>query len=181
MSHSPPFHDVVDSRPHKRRRFSPHEVDDVGFDARSMTEDERDLGMRQLISEEIDLEISIRQRLLSTIDSRITWALVLQEALTQDLLTPAPDVTPDDFQEAALDALNAAEVSCAFLFDREESMHNETEPPSRSFSPVTTTQRERIPPKVRPTRTTTTKHHLQKKLLYIRLPPTQMAVDGQDS
>jgi hypothetical protein len=135
--------------------------------------------MRQLISEEIDLEIAIRQRILSSIDSRITWALMLQEALTRDLSTPAPEVVPDDFQEAALDALNAAEVSCAFLFDQEESIYNETEPSSRSFSPVTTAPRERIPPKIRPTRTTTAKHHPQKKLLYIRLPPTQITVDEQ--
>lgn len=135
--------------------------------------------MRQLIAEEIDLEIAIQQRILGTIDSRITWALMLHEALTRDLSTPVPDVAPDDFQEAALDALNAIEAPCAFLFDQEESTYIETEPPSRSFSPVATTQRERIPPKVRPTRATTTKHHPQKKLLYIRLPPTGIAVDEQ--
>jgi len=135
--------------------------------------------MRQLIAEEIDLEIAIRQRFLSTIDSRLTWALLLYEALARDLSTPAPDIAPDDFQEAALDALNAAEVSSAFLFDQDEFMYNETEPPSRSFSPVATIQRERIPPKVRPTRTTTAKPHLQKRLLYIRLPPTEIAVDEQ--
>ena len=135
--------------------------------------------MRQIIAEEIGLEIAIRQRLLSTIDSRISWALMLQEALTQDLSTPAPDTTPDDFQEAALDALNAAEVPCAFLFDRDESIYDETEPPSRSFSPVAITPRERIPPKIRPTRTTTAKNHPQKKLLYIRLSPTQTADDEQ--
>ncbi|KAG1735195.1 hypothetical protein EDB19DRAFT_1638531 [Suillus lakei] len=136
--------------------------------------------MRQLIAEEIDLEIAIRQRLLSTIDSRITWALMLQEALARDSSTPAPDAAQDDFQEAALDALNAVEVPCAFLYDREESVHDDAEPPSlRSFSPVATTQRERIPPKVRPTRTAAAKLHPQKKLLYIRLPPSQIAVDDQ--
>ncbi|KAG2133346.1 hypothetical protein DEU56DRAFT_420724 [Suillus clintonianus] len=136
--------------------------------------------MSQLIAEEIDLEIAIRQRLLNTIDSRITWALMLQEALTRDSPTPVPDAAPDDFQEAALDALNAVEVPCAFLFDREESIYDEAEPPSlRSFSPVATTQRERIPPKVRPTRTAAAKLHPQKKLLYIRLPPSQISVDEE--
>ncbi|KAG1841922.1 hypothetical protein DFJ58DRAFT_807417 [Suillus subalutaceus] len=178
MSHSLSLHDVVGSPPHKRRCFSLHEDHDVDLETKSVTEDEADLGIRQLIAEEIDLEIAIRQRLLSTIDSRITWALMLQEALVRDSSTPVPDATPDDFQEAALDALNAVEVPCAFLFDREESVYDDPEPPSlRSFSPVAPTQRERIPPKVRPTRTAAAKLHPQKKLLYIRLPPSQIAVD----
>lgn len=182
MNHSLSLHDGVGSRPHKRRRFSLHEhPDDIDdLEIKSVTEDEADLGIRQLIAEEIDLEIAIRQRLLNTIDSRITWALLLQEALARDSSTPAPDGTPDDFQEAALDALNAVEAPCAFLFDREESVYDDAEPPSlRSFSPVAPAQRERIPPKIRPTRTAAAKLHPQKKLLYIRLPPSQIAVDEQ--
>ncbi|KAG1780601.1 hypothetical protein EV702DRAFT_1042864 [Suillus placidus] len=160
--------------------FSLHEDHDVDLETKSVTEDEADLGIRQLIAEEIDLEIAIRQRLLSTIDSRITWALMLQEALARDSSTPAPDDAPDDFQEAALEALNAVETPCAFLFDREESVYDDAEPPSlRSFSPVAPTQRERIPPKVRPMRSAAAKLHPQKKLLYIRLPPSQGAVDEQ--
>lgn len=31
--------------------------------------------------EEIDLEISIRQRLAETVKSRLTWALLLQESI----------------------------------------------------------------------------------------------------
>jgi hypothetical protein len=105
---------------------------------------------------------------------------MLQEALARDSSTPVPDATPDDFQEAALDALNAVEAPCAFLYDREESVYDDAEPPSlRSFSPVAPTQRERIPPKVRPTRTAAAKLHPQKKLLYIRLPPSQIAADEQ--
>jgi len=105
---------------------------------------------------------------------------LLQEALARDSSTPAPDATPDDFQEAALDALNAVEAPCAFLSDREESVYDDAEPPSlRSFSPVAPAQRDRIPPKVRPTRTAAAKLHPQKKLLYIRLPPSQIAVDEQ--
>ncbi|KAG2360642.1 hypothetical protein BDR07DRAFT_1610633 [Suillus spraguei] len=179
MSHSLSLHNVVGSPPHKRRRFSLHEEHNINLEPKSVTEDETDLGIRQLIAEEIDLEIAIRQRLLNTIDSRITWALMLQEALAQDSSTLVPDATADDFQEAALDALNAVEVPCAFLYDREESVYDEAEPPLRSFSPVAPTQRERIPPKVRPTRTAAAKIHPQKKLLYIRLPPSQIAVDEQ--
>lgn len=36
---------------------------------------------RQLILEELDLEIDVRQRVHDMIQSRITWALILQEAL----------------------------------------------------------------------------------------------------
>lgn len=178
MSHSLSLHDVVGSPPHKRRRSSPHEDHNIDLEPKSVI-DETDLGIRQLIAEEIDLEISIRERLLNTIDSRITWALMLQEALARDSSTPVPDATADDFQEAALDALNAVEVPCAFLYDREESVYDDAEPPLRSFSPVAPTQRERIPPKVRPTRTAAAKIHPQKKLLYIRLHPSQIIADEQ--
>ena len=40
---------------------------------------------RQILLEEIDLEVALRQRLASTIESRITWALLLQETLTREL------------------------------------------------------------------------------------------------
>ncbi|KAG1732396.1 uncharacterized protein EDB91DRAFT_1251752 [Suillus paluster] len=128
-----------------------------------MIEDEADLGIRQLISEEIDLEIAIRQRLLNTINSRITWALMLQEALARDLSTPTPD----------------RHLAHSSLIEKSPYMTTLNLPPSVLFSPVATTQRERIPPKVRPTRTTATKLHPQKKLLYIRLPPSQIDVDEQ--
>ena len=38
MSHLASLHDVVDSRPHKRRRLSLHEDYDVDIDAEPMTE-----------------------------------------------------------------------------------------------------------------------------------------------
>jgi hypothetical protein len=40
--------------------------------------------MRQVLAEELDLEIALRQRLSNTIESRITWALLLQESLMKD-------------------------------------------------------------------------------------------------
>lgn len=40
---------------------------------------------RRLLVEEIDLEIALRRRLLETTQSRITWALLLQEALEKEL------------------------------------------------------------------------------------------------
>ena len=37
--------------------------------------------LRQIVAEEIDLEIALRERLVETIESKITWALLLQEQL----------------------------------------------------------------------------------------------------
>src|ERR1700728_2491539 len=41
--------------------------------------------VKRLLVEDIDLEISLRQRLASTIESRIAWALLLQESLTKNV------------------------------------------------------------------------------------------------
>jgi hypothetical protein len=60
-------------RPRKRSRYSP--------------EPETAL-CRRVILEEIDLEIALRERLASTVESRITWALLLQEALQKELRHP---------------------------------------------------------------------------------------------
>ncbi len=40
---------------------------------------------QQLLLEEIDLEIGLQDRLRATVESRITWALLLQEALEKDV------------------------------------------------------------------------------------------------
>src|ERR1700722_4661558 len=40
--------------------------------------------VKKLIAVDISLEISLRQRLASTIESRIAWALLLQDSLTKD-------------------------------------------------------------------------------------------------
>lgn len=37
---------------------------------------------RQLLAEEFDLEIALRKRLAATIESRVTWGLILQETLS---------------------------------------------------------------------------------------------------
>ena len=41
--------------------------------------------LQQIALEEIDLEISIRQRIADTIQSRLTWALLLQESVQKSL------------------------------------------------------------------------------------------------
>ena len=40
---------------------------------------------QQIILEEIDLEVAIRQRIADTVQSRITWALLLQESLKKSV------------------------------------------------------------------------------------------------
>lgn len=40
---------------------------------------------RQLILEEVDLEIALQERLVTAAQSRISWALLLQQALQNDL------------------------------------------------------------------------------------------------
>jgi hypothetical protein len=42
---------------------------------------------RQLLGEEFDLEIALRQRLAATIESRVTWALILQDILSDDIIS----------------------------------------------------------------------------------------------
>lgn len=45
---------------------------------------EYDYRLRQVIAEEVDVEISLLQRLASTIESRIAWACALQKTLAGD-------------------------------------------------------------------------------------------------
>ncbi|TFK52648.1 hypothetical protein OE88DRAFT_1658023 [Heliocybe sulcata] len=73
--------------------------------------------LQQIIAEEIDLEIALRQRLASTISDRITWALLLQESLDRQSLTT--DGTTPDFRASAVDALQVTEAPCDILFSRE--------------------------------------------------------------
>jgi hypothetical protein len=40
---------------------------------------------KQLALQELDLELALRDRVAATVQSRITWALLLQEALSKEL------------------------------------------------------------------------------------------------
>ncbi|KAH7923356.1 hypothetical protein BV22DRAFT_1130736 [Leucogyrophana mollusca] len=118
------FDDHVLSR--KRRRYASESTPD--------NDDNIDSAVRQLLAEEFDLEIALRQRLAATIESRINWALLLQDSLAGDY-DNLPESPPlDNFQDAAMDALDAVDSHSAFLFDRELS-YDTPEPSSRSFSP----------------------------------------------
>ncbi|KAI0927055.1 hypothetical protein AcV5_007694 [Taiwanofungus camphoratus] len=93
-----------EDRPRKRSRFSA-EHDNYSTPSH-----------KQIVLEELDLEIALRQRLSHTIQSRLTWALLLQETLEKDFRVHGGEEL--DFQIAALDALRAAEAPCEVLFDR---------------------------------------------------------------
>lgn len=40
-----------------------------------------------LLAQEFDLEIALRKRLAATIESRVTWALILQQTLSNDIIS----------------------------------------------------------------------------------------------
>ncbi|KZT73877.1 hypothetical protein DAEQUDRAFT_721361 [Daedalea quercina L-15889] len=96
---------VDDRRPPKRRKLAEPENDAAGPT------------YQQLVLEEVDVELGLRQRLYETIHSRVTWALLLQEALEKESRPRSGE--SDDFRTVALDALKAAEEPSKPLFDRE--------------------------------------------------------------
>ncbi|KAJ6614809.1 hypothetical protein B0H10DRAFT_1950373 [Mycena sp. CBHHK59/15] len=75
----------------------------------------------QDIAFDVALEIGLRERLLETAKSRIAWALLLKEPLTNEtsaVLQTLPQTL--SFKEAALDALAAIEAPSEILFVRDE-------------------------------------------------------------
>ncbi|KAL4081108.1 hypothetical protein J3A83DRAFT_4204794 [Scleroderma citrinum] len=129
--------------------------------------------------DELALEIALRERLLLTIEGRIQWATLLLNSLESlhepQVLPQSTDV--DEFQDAALDALEALEAPSSFLF--ENVLQEETEVTPRSFSPLLSVQQQaQRPVKTRPSRVP--KLSQPKKLLYIRLSSgveeTQLAI-----
>ncbi|KAJ3545524.1 hypothetical protein NM688_g5616 [Phlebia brevispora] len=102
-THSPPQSDPESAeRPRKRLRN----------DTRPSS-----TSCRQLLLEEVDLEIALQERLAATVQSRITWALLLQQAVEKDV--SGSGVHSFGFRDAALDALAAVEAPCEVLFTRE--------------------------------------------------------------
>ncbi|KAJ7468709.1 hypothetical protein FB451DRAFT_1257076 [Mycena latifolia] len=72
---------------------------------------------KQDIASDIALEIALRQRLAETLESRIAWALVLQESLANEASHTAQVL---DFKDVALDALSAIDTPAEILFARDE-------------------------------------------------------------
>ena len=131
-----------------------------------MLVDSKMLDFSRHINDELNLEVAIRERLATTIQGRIQWALQMLDALSNVKEPQDQPVDTDDFQDAALDALEALEAPSAFIFD---TGLFEDQSPSSSFSPVVPNQ-PACPraPKTRSSRTP--KPSQQKKHLYIKLP-----------
>ncbi|KAF8071822.1 hypothetical protein FPV67DRAFT_1667279 [Lyophyllum atratum] len=89
---------------------------------------------------ELDLEISLRRRLAETIESRITWALVLQEELKK-----SSTGSTTSFKDAAFEAISAIETSLDVLFTHEIA-------PILGSKPVQPLRPPRPPPKQKATR-----------------------------
>ena len=118
------------------------------------------------INDEVSLEVAIRERLATTIEGRIQWALQMLDALSNVKEPQDQSLDGDDFQDAALDALEALETPSAFIFD---TGFFEEQCPSPSFSPILPNQPAvQRAPKTRSSRTP--KPSQQKKHLYIKLP-----------
>ncbi|KAI9058472.1 hypothetical protein FKP32DRAFT_1761914, partial [Trametes sanguinea] len=110
-----------EERPKKRRKVSPGPIA-----IHSPT-------VQQLLLEEIDLELAIRQRIADTVQSRITWALLLQQTLQK-----STSFRLDDFRSASLEALDAVEAPCDLIFDRETRLAPQPiRPPVATPNPVT--------------------------------------------
>ncbi|KAH9891741.1 hypothetical protein C8Q73DRAFT_86298 [Cubamyces lactineus] len=98
--------------------------------------------VQQIILEEIDLEVAIRQRIADTVQSRITWALLLQESLKKSVGSRS-----EDFRSASLDALDAIEAPCDLIFDREVRLAPQpVRPPSNPASTSTIPTEAPAPP-----------------------------------
>ncbi|RDB26404.1 hypothetical protein Hypma_006714 [Hypsizygus marmoreus] len=109
---------------------------------------------------ELDLEISLRRRLAETFESRITWALILQEALQK-----SSSGSTTSFKDAAFDAIDAIETPLDVLFARDIPIVRNSTPPQAGKVP-------RPPPKP--------KHvarNLNANFLYIRSSDLQPPYD----
>ncbi|OCH91897.1 hypothetical protein OBBRIDRAFT_774513 [Obba rivulosa] len=135
-SYSPSYEVADDSRPMKRRKTTPETY---------VSEHEHSHTLRrQVILEEVDLEIGLRKRLSETVQSRLTWALVLQETLNREFRSQASGSF--ELRDAAFDALDAVEEPCSILWDREPRLP--TQPPiihEAQHIPSSTTRPDDLP------------------------------------
>ncbi|TBU53670.1 hypothetical protein BD310DRAFT_829673 [Dichomitus squalens] len=92
----------------------------------------RDRERQQIALEEIDLEISIRQRIAEAIHSRLTWATLLRQSLQHTSLGQGSE----DFRVASLDALGAIEAPCDPIFSRENRLALPLPPPNTPPPPA---------------------------------------------
>lgn len=148
----------------KRRRCSQEACSDGETD--SFTDDSPCLLSCQPLFDEVDLEVALRERLLSTIEGRIQWATLLLSSLEspQEPHVPPQAADVDEFQDAAFDALEALETPSSFLFETTVPEELETSP--CSFSPIFPVPQ---PRGIRTRSSRVPKLSQIKKLLYVRL------------
>ncbi|KAG6910869.1 hypothetical protein DXG01_007186 [Tephrocybe rancida] len=87
--------------------------------ARKRRRIDNDAAMNECFGEiisELDLEIALRRRVAETIESRITWALILQESLKK-----GSSGSTASFKDAALEAVSAIEAPLDDIFNREKA------------------------------------------------------------
>ncbi|KAL5501431.1 MLP1_7 [Sanghuangporus vaninii] len=85
-------------------------------------EGNKDDVLRAILHEEIDLEIGLRTRLTETVESRLTWALVLQDVLEKQVLNPEGHYIqdgPNQFADLAIAMFKAANASAELFFPTE--------------------------------------------------------------
>ncbi|KAF5343526.1 hypothetical protein D9758_012969 [Tetrapyrgos nigripes] len=111
-----------------------------------------------ILVSEIDLEISLRERLAATLESRIKWASLLQDALNSE----TADVPQVVFKDAALNALTAIDANSDILFTRE------------NFAPVAVAHSVNNAQKGKPTPKEKPLTRSQKsKFIYLRSSPSE--------
>ncbi|KAL5482793.1 MLP1_8 [Sanghuangporus weigelae] len=87
-------------------------------------EGNKDDVLRAILHEEIGLEIGLRARLTETVESRLSWALVLQDVLKKQVLNPeGHDIQvldgPNQFADLAIATYKAANASAELFLPAE--------------------------------------------------------------
>ncbi|KAI0339014.1 hypothetical protein BDW22DRAFT_1336945, partial [Trametopsis cervina] len=132
---------------------------------------------RRILLEEVDLEIALQERISAVIESRMTWALLLHQTLENSRSNGESDVHRAD---AALDALEAIEQPCNFLYTQNL---RQAPVPTRPHTPaiLTSAPPSAVPDTVPPESAYGTRHRGSKrgqlatprKLLFLRNHTTQ--------
>ncbi|KAF8527474.1 hypothetical protein BU17DRAFT_81645 [Hysterangium stoloniferum] len=86
--------------------------------------------LRQVVTEQLDLEIGLKNRLLAAVHARMEWANILRNAILQndvqlakvDAVESTLGSPSGTFREAALAAYEAIETSCQIISSRRSSL-----------------------------------------------------------
>ncbi|KAI0696018.1 hypothetical protein BC835DRAFT_915960 [Cytidiella melzeri] len=127
--------------------------------------------------EEVDLEIAVQERIASVLESRVNWALLLQQTLESSRCN-VPWTIPG-FQDSVLTALETAEKPCSLFYTQD--LRLPYLPPPVSFLPIVSPSPPSVELADQPSPVYTTRHRSSKrsapapprKLLYLRNHATQ--------